>query len=111
MKKITLKQVKDMAKQVVKELPDRENPRSKRMLVCLYTSSTGKHCFAGEVMSRLGTPVPKYKSCDNDTALYSIPKKYTEPYTEEALGLLIQLQLAADMTFGGKQAKWGTLGV
>ena len=102
-------------RQIVRTLdPETRNPQNKEGK-CLYTSSRGKHCIAGEVLTRLGVDVPRYRTKENSTSIVSLFQYgWFEgvEFTEAAQRTLSELQNAADIhenqnTWSGPARKWG----
>lgn len=92
---------------IMRDLPkDRKNPAEG----CVYTSSTGEHCIAGEVLSILGI-LPgldilnqKYTEWQilNKTSISAIAGSLNLPLSDDALDVLDVAQKAAD-----EGATWG----
>ena len=65
---------------------------------CVYTSpEDGSHCIAGEVMSRLGLPLPEIDSSKNNMGFYDLvdtTKGYD--FSTSAIKFLGSLQTRAD---------------
>ena len=94
-KKITKAQCQKMAAKIVRENPDQLNPVNFAggCVYQNYSKTNTKRCIVGQTFHEFGLPVPGptvYKSVDELT------KRYTEPFTESALGYLHKLQGVAD---------------
>ena len=100
---ISLEQVVEVVRTLDKR---RKNPHNDTG--CIYTGSDGRHCIAGEVMSRLGFPVPDYGTYYNEETTPSMIPEWYHNLEPRALTILEELQNAADGSgVGSGLNTWG----
>ncbi len=104
---------KDDVLRILPELPgDRINPANTDG-TCLYTSSSGKHCIVGEILTRLGEKVPSYGSRRANVASFVRLQDHGFDFDidEGAFYLLERLQKEADQAFHDDPttATWGSI--
>lgn len=88
---ITLEQVEPILTEIVKTNPDRQ------VTVCQYVNADGDpDCVVGQVMARLGVPLPDYRSEDNTRPFDRLPGK--ESFSREAVRFLQKAQAIQDET-------------
>jgi hypothetical protein len=106
MKMFTLDDVKDMAKVVAYENPEKINPGLTfedgiQSGGCYYTWEDGSHCIAGEVLTRLGVDVPEWEEEINTSTVSFLPQQYIGEFEPDAVRFLQIAQSVAD-----KGAPW-----
>lgn len=80
---------------------------------CVYTTETGKHCLAAQIMLDLGQEVPSWEDehC-RTTGVLHLPEEYVSNFTRDALELLDRAQGAADFLPSdgdGGYRTWGSV--
>lgn len=76
---------------------------------CVYTGEDGSHCIAGEIISRLGFPLPDIGSKENHLSVSEMLYEcgYASFFTMEAINVLGAGQNTADdLTTAGDPYAW-----
>ncbi len=83
--------------EILPQLPaDGMNPRSDDGQACVYTSSDGRHCIAGEILFRLGVELPHVEAYENRSAISELLQQLPIDADREVYILMGILQSNAD---------------
>lgn len=87
--------------QVLLTEPDRSNPsqRETGMTTCIYTDEEGNHCFAGDILTRLGAQIPPHGHPNNMSNLFALEREgwdFGVTINEDAFEILKATQYYAD---------------
>lgn len=78
---------------------------------CVYTDQDGRHCFAGQILSDLGYPIPGWRGSRNAEIVESLPD-IDDWLSGTAIGVLSDMQNRADneregLLATGDRITWG----
>lgn len=83
--------------EVIKGLPgNRTNPHDERQCVYSDWDNPDRHCIAGEVLSRLGLPLPEVGDSLNSVGFDYLVVNMEYPLHDDTVDLLIEAQTIAD---------------
>jgi len=74
---------------------------------CVYTDQFGNHCIAGEILDKLGLPVPDFSSSLNDVGfgVLLLEDEYYGIFSAEAADMISRGQETADMHSKNKNSQ------
>lgn len=114
MKPVTKKQCIEIVKQIKAELPDRVNPMNG--ISCVYHNGgrgrSIRRCMVGEVLYRLGKPLPPADAGPFDELAWHDGYSYVlDGFTDSAKHYLGRIQYRADGSGDAAPVRWGDVPV
>lgn len=105
----TLEETKDLLREIIRDNPDALNPTDSTSSLCYYkleTEDGEKHCIAGELLYKIGAPLPETNGIFTSEYLYM---GYDKFFDRDTADYIRRVQKEADALTTSLGAPWSRL--